>query len=141
MRYRLKATAQWFATALIMMLSALLWADDAPKEVHIDLSIEDINDWAVEDETLWLHLTGPAQARVNTQLATEPADTRFSVHFEGRELMEAHWYAEEDISVIRTPVNDATVQLLQQAQPRSRHLPLMRITATSGIHRAPSSLC
>lgn len=105
-------------SGLILMLSAFLWAGDAPKEILIDLSIEDINDWLVEKDTLWLQLTEPAQARVNTQLATEPGGTRFSVHFEGRELMAAHWYAEQDISVIRTPVNDATVQLLQLAQPR-----------------------
>lgn len=114
----MKTTAQWFATALIMMLSALLWADDAPEEVHIDLSIEDISDWAVEDDTLWLQLTGSAQVRVNTQLTTESGGTRFTLHFEGRELVAANWYAEEDISIIHTPVDDATVQLLQQAQPR-----------------------
>lgn len=104
--------------SLILMLSAFLWADNLRKEVQIDLSIEDINDWAVEDDALWLQLTGPAQVRVNTRLITEPQGTRYIVIVEGLELVVAHWYAEDDINVIRAPVNDAIVKLLQPLQPR-----------------------
>ncbi|WP_028672075.1 hypothetical protein [Saccharospirillum impatiens] len=103
---------------LILMLSAFSWADSLPKEVQINLSIEDINDWAVEDDALWLQLTGPAQVRVNTRLTTEPEGTRYIVNVEGLELLVAHWYAEDDINVIRAPVNDAAVKMLQKNHTR-----------------------
>ncbi|MHA7880596.1 MAG: hypothetical protein ACX931_12440 [Saccharospirillum sp.] len=110
----MKSTKQWFLAALISLFSIGLFADQDSSEVRIELLREDISDWVVDEDSIWLKLSEPALARFSVQLASMPFGKRFKVYLEEVELVSLHWHGEGEPGVIMAPISEATLGILQQ---------------------------
>lgn len=111
----MKSNRQWLMALLIAMFSLGMQADEHSNEVSIELLREDISDWAVDKESLWLKLSESAQARFSAQLAAKPPGKRYKVYLEEVELVSLHWYSDGEPSVIMAPISDAIMEILRQS--------------------------
>ncbi|MCH8531592.1 MAG: hypothetical protein LAT65_12145 [Saccharospirillum sp.] len=110
----MKSTTQLLLAVLVSLFSFGLLADDASNEVRIELLREDISDWVVDKDSLWLKLSEPAQARFSAHLASTPSGKLFKVYLEEVELVSLHWHGEGEPNVIMAPITEAALEILEQ---------------------------
>lgn len=110
----LRILRQGLVATLVVLPCIALRAEPATPVLQVDLQLEDIDDWSVAEDLLWLQLSESALMHLHG-LEEASMGQRVLVSLEGEELLTAKWYLESDTRTIVAPASQAVLLLLQNS--------------------------